>query len=385
MASSTVSGSRFLSTSCIKPLPCQGALERIRHSLKRRQLEAILVTQPDNRRYLSGYTARDHAINESAGVLLIPCAGKPWLLTDSRFHLQAQEEAADFAVKLYPRGLFPLLRLLLKRLGIKRLAFESHYFLHSTSLILARLAAEIKVELAPLTGFIEELRLEKDTAELAIIERAVLLNEEVFQEIYPTLRPGQTEKEVAQAIENAMRLKGAERPSFETIVASGPNAALPHAVPSDRPLAAGETIVIDMGLILDGYCSDMTRTVVLGTPDAKTVALFRLVRKAQLAGLNSLRPGISGMAVDKIARNVIELAGQGERFGHGLGHGVGLNVHEGPSLNYRNRKPLAAGMVVTVEPGVYIPGWGGVRLENMAVVEQDGCRVLNRDTTFLDL
>lgn len=361
------------------------AFARIRRRLKRRQLDAILVTQPENRRYLSGYTARDHAINESAGILLIPCEGDPYLLTDSRFSLQAEQEAAGFRVKLYPRGLFPLLRLLLKRHRIKRLAFESHYFLHSTAQNLAKLADSLKVELEPLTGFIEELRLEKDTAELARIERAVLLNEAVFQEIYPTLRPGQSEKEVAQAIENTMRGMGAERPSFETIVASGPNAALPHAVPSDRPLARGETIVIDMGLVLDGYCSDMTRTVVLGTPDEKTVALFRLVRKAQLAGLNSLRAGISGMAVDKIARGVIERAGLGERFGHGLGHGVGLNVHEGPSLNYRNRKPLAAGMVVTVEPGVYIPGWGGIRLENMAVVEKEGCRVLNRDTTFLDL
>ena len=374
-----------MSISCIDHRPKQGALARIRRSLKRRQLDAILVTQPENRRYLSGYSALDHAINESAGVLLIPCEGEPYLLTDSRFHLQAEEEAAGFRVKLYPRGLFPLLRLLLKNLRIKRLAFESHYFLHSTSLTLAKLADTIKVELAPLTGFIEELRLEKDAVELARIERAVLLNEAVFQEIYPTLRPGQTEKEVAQAIENAMRIKGAERPSFETIVASGPNAALPHATPSDRPLATGETIVIDMGLVLDGYCSDMTRTVVLGAPDAKTVALFRLVRKAQLAGLNSLRAGISGMAVDRIARSVIERAGLGERFGHGLGHGVGLNVHEGPSLNYRNRKPLAAGMVVTVEPGVYIPDWGGIRLENMAVVEEEGCRVLNRDITFLDL
>ena len=363
----------------------QGVLDRIRRSLKRRQLDAILVTQPENRRYLSGYTARDHAINESAGVLLIPCAGEPYLLTDSRFHLQAEQEGAGFRVKLYPRGLFPLLRLLLKKHRIKRLAFESHYFLHSTSLTLGKLAGDLTVELVPLTGFIEELRLEKDAAELAKIERAVLLNEAVFQEIYPTLRPGQTEKEVALALENAMRCKGAERPSFETIVASGPNAALPHATPSDRPLAEGETIVIDMGLILDGYCSDMTRTVVLGTPDAKTVALFRLVRKAQLAGLNSLRAGVSGMTVDKIARSVIERAGLGERFGHGLGHGVGLNVHEGPSLNYRNRKPLAVGMVVTVEPGVYIPDWGGIRLENMAVIEENGCRVLNRDTTFLDL
>jgi Xaa-Pro aminopeptidase len=255
--------------------------------------------------------------------------------------LQAQEEAAGFLVKLYARGLFTLLRLLLKRRGIKRLAFESHYFLHSTSLTLAKLADTLKMELVPLTGFIEELRLEKNAAELARIERAVLLNEEVFQEIYPTLRPGQTEKEVAWAIENAMRLKGAERPSFETIVASGPNAALPHAVPSDRPLAEGETIVIDMGLILDGYCSDMTRTVVLGTPDAKTVALFRLVRKAQLAGLNSLRAGISGMAVDKIARNVIELwPGRANGLAMVLATGWALTSTKAPRSTTATASPL---------------------------------------------
>ncbi len=360
-------------------------LERIRAALKRRKIDALLVTQPENRRYLSGYTATDHAINESAGVLLIPSEAEPYLLTDSRFFLQAERDAPGFLVKLYPRGLFPLLRILLRRHRIKRLAFESHYFLHSTAQTLAALAEKLKVELLPLTGLVEELRLCKDAEELAKIERAVRLNEEVFAEVYRSLRPGQTEREVALRIETVMRLMGASRPSFETIVASGPNAALPHAVPGERTLREGETIVIDMGLVLDDYCSDMTRTVVLGAPDEKTVALFRLVRKAQLAGLQSLRAGVTGQDVDRIARGVIERAGLGERFGHGLGHGVGLNVHEGPSLNYRNRKPLAAGMVVTVEPGVYIPGWGGIRLENMAVVEGQGCRVLNRDTTFLDL
>lgn len=360
-------------------------LERVCQGLKRRKLDAILVTQPENRRYLSGYTATDHSINESSGVLLIPAEGEPYLLTDSRFQLQAEKEAPSFIVKLYPRGLFPLLRLLLRKRKIKKLAFESHYFLHSTARTLEALAAKLQVELAPLTGFVEEQRLIKSAGELAGIERAVLLNEEVFQEVYRTLRPGLREKEVALALETAMRLKGADRPAFDTIVAGGANAALPHAVPTDRPLARGETIVIDMGLVLDGYCSDMTRTIVLGAPDAKTVSLFRLVRRAQLAGLDALRAGVTGMAVDRVARGVIERAGLGERFGHSLGHGVGLNVHEAPSLSWRNRKQLAAGMVVTVEPGVYVPGWGGIRLENMAVVEEEGCRVLNQDTTFLDL
>jgi Xaa-Pro aminopeptidase len=360
-------------------------LDRIRLSLKGSNIDALLVTQPENRRYLSGYTATDHSIAETAGVLLIPAAGQPFLLTDSRYQLQAEQEAAGFQIKLYTRGLFVLLRRLLKKLGIRRLAFESHYFLHSTAQSLAKTAAGIEVELEPLTDLVEKFRLQKSGEELEKIESSVRLNEAVFQEVYQGLRPGQTERAVALRIENLMRLKGADGPSFSTIVAGGPNGALPHAVPGDRPLREGEPIIIDMGMILQGYCSDMTRTVVLGKPDPQTVTLFRLVRQAQRVGLESLRAGVSGQAVDRAARSVIESEGLGERFGHGLGHGVGLNVHEGPSISYRNKKQLKPGMVVTIEPGIYIPGWGGIRLENMAVVEENGCRVLNQDTTFLDL
>lgn len=360
-------------------------LDRIQLSLKRRGLDAILISQPENRRYLSGFTAVDHSIAETSGLLLIPAGRQPYLLTDSRYHLQAEAEAAGFRVKLYPRGFFALLRKLLVSEKIARLAFESHYTLHSTAQSLEKLAREKRVELVPLVGLVEEMRWCKSPAELEKIERAVRLNEQVFAAIYRQLRAGQTEKEVARRIENAMREHGAEGPSFDPIVAAGPNGALPHAVPTDRVIRAGEPIIIDMGLKLDGYCSDMTRTVVLGTPDERTVAMIRLVRKAQLAGLKALRPGASGQTVDRVARGVIERAGLGENFGHGLGHGVGLNVHEGPALNYRNRKQLRPGMVVTVEPGVYLAGWGGVRLENMAVVEEKGCRVLNNDTTFLDI
>ena len=360
-------------------------LARLMRSLRHRKLDAILISQPENRRYLSGYTATDHSIAETSGILLVLAHGAPYLLTDSRYQLQAEAEAKGFRVKLYPRGFFALLRKLLGSEKIKRLAFESHYFLHSTAQTLAKLAQEKQVELVPLTGLVEEMRWCKSAEELEKIERAVRMNEAVFGEVYRQLRPGQTEKEVAHRIENAMREHGAEGPCFDTIVAAGPNGALPHAVPTDRAIEQGEPIIIDMGLKLDGYCSDMTRTVVLGRPDARTVAMIRLVRQAQVAGLKALRAGVSGMLVDRVARGVIEQAGHADHFGHGLGHGVGLNVHEGPSLNYRNRKQLLAGMVVTVEPGVYLPGWGGVRLENMAAVEEKGCRILSQDTTFLDI
>jgi len=363
----------------------ESPLALLRATLRRRKLDALLVAQPENRRYLSGYTAGDTSINESAGVLLVPATGTPFLLTDSRFELQAAAEAPDFVVRLYPRGLLDLLESLLPKLGIRRLGFESHYLLHATFGKLAKLAARLGVELMPHTGLVEKLRLRKTAAELARIEQAVLLNEAVFQEIYQGLTPGMTERQLAHAIENCMRQRGASGPSFETIVAGGPNGAMPHAVPSARPLRQGEPIIIDMGLVLDGYCSDMTRTVVLGTPDEKTVNLIRIVRQAQLAGMAAIRAGVVGREPDRAARAVIKAAGFGKHFGHGLGHGVGLAVHEQPSLNKRARRQLAAGMVVTVEPGIYLPGWGGIRLENMVVVTESGHRLLNRDTTFLDI
>jgi Xaa-Pro aminopeptidase len=257
--------------------------------------------------------------------------------------------------------------------------------LHSSAEKMSSELGKKNVELVPLTDLVEKMRLRKQSEEIEKIQKSVLLNEEVFQEVFKRLKPGMTEVEVALQIETTMRLKGAERPSFDTIVAGGPNGALPHAVPSNRPLKKGEPVVIDMGLILDGYCSDMTRTVVLGPPDSKTKKLFRLVRKAQKAGMAAIKAGVVAKDVDRAARQVIEKAGYGDKFGHGLGHGVGIAVHEPPSLNKRSRKKLKEGMVVTVEPGVYLPGWGGIRLENMVEVRADGCRNFNRDTTFLDI
>lgn len=363
----------------------QTPLSKIRAGLKRRKLDGLLISQPENRRYLSGYSAVDHGIAESSGFLLIPARGNPFLLTDSRFQLHAEKEAPDFEVVLYPKGLMALLKKMLPPLGVKKLGFESHYTLHSTALAFEKMATQLDIEMVGLSGLVENLRVRKTDEEIEKISRSVHLNEEVFQEIYSELRAGMTEQEVALRIETAMKLKGAERPSFDTIVAGGPNGALPHAVPSNRPLQEGEPIVIDMGLVLDGYCSDMTRTIVLGRPDTKTVHRFRLVRKAQLAGMAAIRAGVTGKEADRAARDVIDRAGYGKQFGHGLGHGVGLAVHEAPSLNRRNRKKLRSGMIVTVEPGIYLPGWGGIRLENMVVVRDDGCRDLNRDTTFLDI
>lgn len=359
--------------------------KKIKTSLKRKKIDAFLVAQPANRRYLSGYTAFDSSISESSGLLLIPAKGTPFLLTDSRYTLQAEQEASGVEVVLYPNGLLALLEKMLPRLAVKRLAFESHYTLHSTYRKLEKQATKLGLELVPVTGFVEKLRVAKSAEELGLIRRSVLLNEAVFQEAFKQIKPGMTEKEAARLIENTMRIKGAECPSFETIVAGGPNGAMPHAVPTDRPLQKGEPVIIDMGLVLEGYCSDMTRTVFLGEPDQRAVELSRIVRKAQLAATNEIRAGKKASEIDRAARDIIKKAGYGDKFGHGLGHGVGLAVHEAPAVSRRSQKKLQAGMVVTVEPGIYIPDWGGIRLENMVVVTEDGCEVLNQDTTFLNV
>ncbi len=363
----------------------QQRIIKLQAALRRRKLDAILITEPHNRRYLSGYTAADHGIQETSGVLLICRTGRPLLLTDSRFVLQAGEEAADYEVELYPRGLQARLKSLLPGLGITRLGFESHYFLHSAATRLAKTAAAVNCETVPLTGVVERMRVIKSEEEIAVLKKSVLLNERVFQLVYNTIEPGMTEIEVALALELTMRELGAEGASFDTIVAFGTNAAKPHAVPTDRVLKSGDIVLIDMGLALQGYCSDMTRTFVAGKPDKTYLQRLRVVRRAQQAGIAAIRAGAVCRDVDRAAREVIADAGYGDFFGHGLGHGVGLAVHEDPRLGPRSRQKLRNGMIVTIEPGIYLPEWGGIRLENMAVVRRDGCEVLNQDTTGLDL
>ncbi|HSO08912.1 MAG TPA: Xaa-Pro peptidase family protein [Desulfoprunum sp.] len=360
-------------------------IKKLQAVLRRRQVDAILITQPDNRRYLCGYTGGDHGIGETSGVLLVPARGGICLLTDFRYRLQAEQDVPWATVVLYPRGLLRLLPRLLPDLGIRKLAFESHYTLHSTATMLAEGLAKVGATTVPLRGLVENMRLIKDEEEIACIRRSVKLNEQVFGEIFPTIHPGRTEIDIAMAIETAMRHHGAEQPSFPSIVASADRSALPHAVPGVLPVEKNRPLTIDMGLVLNGYCSDMTRTFVPGRADDRYLELHRLVRRAQLAGMETIRAGVKASAVDRAARAIIAGAGYGNAFGHALGHGVGLAVHEDPRLSSLNHKQLKAGMVVTVEPGIYLPGWGGIRLENMVVVRDEGCENLNADTTWLDL
>ena len=362
-----------------------GRLQRLKATLRRKRLDGLLISQPQNRRYLCGYSAVDHSIAESSGVLLVCARNDTFLLTDFRYEIQARVEVRQALVQLYPRGLNALLKKKVTELGLQRVGFESHAMLHSSGIKLMSTGSDTGCDFIPTTSMVERQRLIKDQDEIDRIRDSVRLNEQVFEGIMATIDGGETELEIALAIETSMRLRGSEGPSFETIVASGPNSALPHAVPGPRPIKKNAPLMIDMGLVLDGYCSDMTRTVILGRADKRYLEVQRLVRKAQLAAIKTIRPGVTMREVDSCARSIIAEAGYGSNFGHALGHGVGLAVHESPRLSSRSRAKLKSGMVVTVEPGIYLPDWGGVRLENMVVVTDDGCEVLNRDTTGLDL
>lgn len=367
----------------------QKRMVKLRKKLARSKLDAFLVLIEENRRYLSGFTGEDTQFDESAGALLIT-GSKQVLLTDSRFELQAKREAPLYQVVCYREGLVKELPGRLKRLKVKSLGFESiriSYAQHK------KLMHEIEnsgvgVELVETEDMVETQRIQKNRTELATIQKALAIAESVFEKTITHIKPGMSEKEIAWAMEKEMREEGADGLSFETIVAAGPNSALPHAVPGDRKIKAGEPVLFDWGVRLNGYCSDISRTLLIGKPDARFNKVYRTVRDAQMKAIDAIRPGISTREVDAVARSYIEKKGFKGRFGHGLGHGVGLAIHEQPRLSPLSNATLKTGMVVTVEPGIYIPGWGGVRIENMVAVKRNGVHVLNRlgtDTSRVEI
>ncbi|MBW2021027.1 MAG: aminopeptidase P family protein [Deltaproteobacteria bacterium] len=354
-------------------------LARLRARLQTEPLDTFLVLQGENRRYLSGFTGEDGQFDESAGALFITLE-RQLLATDSRYETQAQIEAPDFEIYRYREGLAQALPEILKTLHTERLGFES---VRLSYLQFQRFEEQLKnqnlsVSLVPTENFVEELRMIKEEKELEAIRHALAVSESVFESIRETLSPGVSERELAWAIEKGLRERGAESVAFPPIVASGPNAALPHAIPTDRPVKSGEPILFDWGARLNGYCSDISRTLVLGQPDTTFKTIYQVVQDAQSMAIEVIKPGISTQVIDKTARDYITAKGFGDHFGHGLGHGVGLATHEKPHLSPIRPMNLKVGMVTTVEPGIYIPGWGGVRLENMVVVKEDGAVVLNR-------
>lgn len=367
----------------MEPSPTKLRLAAIREGLASQEAEALLLAGPENRRYLSGFTAGD----SDAGVLFVT-QERAWLLTDFRYQLWAAQEVTDFEVVVYKEGPSATLVDLLRNQPVRRLGFEAAYLTYRQYQRLSQAVAEagLKVDWQPLEGLAEGLREVKTAAELAAIRRALELSEAVLQGIARELTPGQTERQVAWEIEKRLREAGAQGLAFPPIVAVGPNSAMPHHQPGDYPLKPGEPIIIDMGARLDGYCADITRTYILGPPDDQFRKIYRLVRQAQKEAEKGLKAGMDSLAADALARQVIAAAGYGEAFGHSLGHGVGLAVHEAPSLSpFKERSTiLKADSVVTVEPGIYLTGWGGVRLENMALLHPHGAEVLNRFLEFYE-
>jgi Xaa-Pro aminopeptidase len=345
-------------------------------ALAAQNLDAFLVTHPHNRRYLSGFTGEDMPPLDTAGVLLVT-PYEAILLTDSRFDIQAADEFAGGTVRVRGPRLIESLAEQIRGLGVHRIGFEAQHLLYSHYEDLHKALPE--VELVPTRGLIDKQRTVKDEAELALLRHAVAISDQAFDEVSAQIQPGMTEKQVARLIEARMIELGAEGPAFSTIVASGPNAAMPHAIPGDRAIQAGEPIVIDMGARYHGYNSDMTRTIVLGEPDARFKEIYNIVLRAHLDSEVAARSGVSGVAVDAAARDVIKAAGYGDNFGHGTGHGIGLEVHEGPRAAAASTdESLDAGVVISIEPGIYLPGWGGVRIEDLVLLGPDGAEVLTQ-------
>ena len=334
--------------------------------------EAMLVTRLENVRYLSGFTG------SNAQLLVTPSGGA--LLTDSRYEEQSRHEVPDLERVVYSRAFLPAFGEACRRASIRRVAFESAGVTYRTY---RELAAQEGIELVPSEDVVERLRWTKESGELRLIERAQELTDEAFDRVIPKLAEGITEARAGFELEVAMREAGAEAVAFDSIVAFGENAAEPHHRPTDRHLGSGDVVKMDFGCVVEGYHSDMTRTVAFGDPGPELRDVYEVVRRAQETGRDAVRAGVSGSEVDRAARRVIEEAGYGGRFGHSLGHGVGLEIHEGPNLRRDSDDVLPEGAVVTVEPGVYVPGLGGVRIEDMVEVTADGCRPMPRTTRDL--
>ncbi len=341
-------------------------LEKLRQAMEKNQLDAFVVMSPENRRYLSGFTG-------TAATLLIT-ADKAYLLTDFRYIEQATAQAPLFQIIKVGND---SLRELKELAGpAKQIAFEADYVTFADYSILKEVFPE--GELRPSSQLVAEMRSIKDEEEIALIRKAAEIADQSFSHVLDILKAGQTEEEISAELEFAMRKQGASGRSFDFIVASGWRSAMPHGVATSKQIEMGELLTMDFGALYQGYCSDITRTVCLGQPDDKQREIYELVLKANLLGIETVAPGKTGKEVDEVVRTFLADAGYGKYFGHGLGHSVGLAIHEGPNLNMREERVLEPGMIVTVEPGVYLPNWGGVRVEDMVLVTEEGCEVLTQ-------
>ncbi len=348
----------------MKERPQQRRISRLKRLIRTEGLESLLVTRREDVRYLTGFTG-------SAGSVLIS-SGRPCLITDFRYQLQVRKECPGISIVIQKKDFYSALREAVERLGVSVLGYEE------SSLTIEALK-KIKKERIGTRGhrdLVPQLRRNKDRQELAHLRTAIRRAEESFRELLRFIRPGVTERELGLKLEYLMRGKGARKAAFDTIVASGSNGAMPHASTTNRRIKKGDLVTIDFGAEANGYFCDITRTLCIGRPSAKQREIHGLVLSAQAAAIKSVRSGIACRIVDNAAREVIRAAGHGEHFGHGTGHGIGLMVHEGPSISPLSKDNVSPDMVFTVEPGVYIPGWGGVRIEDMVLTTESGIRML---------
>ncbi len=342
-------------------------LHKLQEEMKQRSMEALLVTHPVNRRYLSGFDG-------SNGVLLIG-AEEALLFTDFRYREQAAGQAPQFTLAPWKAQLGEMLKPYLEASAYRSLHFEEEQV---TYRLYRNLQEALSLELIPQRGLVEELRAVKSGAEVAALRRGAAIMDQAFEVLLNLARPGLTEREVALELEFYLRRRGSTETKFNYIVASGERGSLPHGIASEKQLRAGELVTVDFTGTFDGYATDMTRTFALGEPGPRAREIYEIVRRAQQEAREKIRAGLKGREADALARRPIEEAGYGAQFGHGLGHGVGLEVHERPVLGPLSEETLLPGMVVTVEPGIYLPGEGGVRIEDMVLLTEGGAESLTR-------
>lgn len=348
-------------------------LEKFRNLMKNEKIECALIYSDANRNYLTGFTG-----DESYAVIT---QDKAIFITDSRYTEQAESQVVDFEVRKFQNKLTDYLKDLIKSFGAANLGFEENFM---TFDMYEGLKSGLEnVEFLKLNSMVEKLRQVKDDGEIECIKRAAAIADEAFSHIIGFIKPGMSENQVGLELEFFMRKKGASRLSFTSIVASGKRSSLPHGTATDKVIENGDFLTLDFGCVYRGYCSDMTRTVVIGSADERQKEIYNIVLEANERALEEVKPGITGEELDRIARNVISERGFGEYFGHGLGHGVGMQIHELPYVSKKGKDQVQAGMVITDEPGIYIPSYGGVRIEDLVLVTGQGYEVLSKSNKQL--
>ena len=347
-------------------------LKKLRQSFEENHIEALLITSGYNRRYITGFTG-------TAGVAIVT-QDKAVFITDFRYTQQAQKEISGFEIVQHTKPIMEEVGLQLEKMGVKSVGFEKDDMSYAMYEVYRK---AVKSELVPVSGLIEKIRLIKTEQEIKIIKAAADIADAAFSHIITYIYPGKTELEVSNELEFFMRKQGASSSSFDIIVASGLRSALPHGVATDKIIEKGDFVTLDFGALYNGYVSDLTRTIAVGEPSEQLKEIYQIVLEAQLKSLDEIKAGMTGIQADAVARDHIKSKGYGDAFGHSLGHGIGLEVHEGPGLSFRSETVLEPGMVITIEPGIYVPGVGGVRIEDDTVVTATGNDKLTHSTKEL--